>query len=224
MIKFFFRIDNVIITIAILIAAFAFAFPEYWIIQRLNQSSTILLALLTAAYVYFTYKILDSTRPQPHVFVSLPSEELNIYLSINNVGSSPAYDVEVTIDPSLDLIAPTDAFKGASKPMLKQSFLPPETEIKNFVSSTLQILNNKGGTTIFKVGIKYRDYNYRHYSDAYEIDVASYVYEKRFLNYDVKHYLNEISNTLKEMKDNVEQINRKEDSKTRIYKRVKKVK
>ena len=133
-----------IIFLAIALGIYAFAYPESWVVQRFDHIATMLLALLTAAYVFFTYKILDATRPRPHVFVSLPSEQMNIFLSLKSVGSRPAYDVKIEIDPSLDIIAPTDAFKGASTSMLKQSFLAPNTELRNFVSTSLQVLSNKG--------------------------------------------------------------------------------
>ncbi len=200
------HIGRIVVIICTLLALVAFVFPDSWPIQRLDSISTVLLALLTGAYVFFTYKILDSTRPQPHVFVSLPSEQMDIFLSLKNIGNRPAYDVQITVDPSLDVIAPSEAFKGASSPMLRQTFLPPGTEIRNFVSSSVQVLSEKGVTTKFKIDIKYRDVNFRRYSDSYEIDVASYVYEKRFLSYDTVYHLNEISKTLTNINECLDKI------------------
>jgi hypothetical protein len=194
----------IIIVLLISAAVLAFSFADSSIVKRTNDITTILLALLTAAYVIFTYQILRSTRPQPHVFVSLPTSEIEIFLSIKNIGARPAYDVHITIDPSLDTLAPTDAFKGASGPMLYQPFMPPESEVRNFVTSTLEVLSVKNKQTKFKIHIRYKDSERRSYSDKYEIDFASYVFEKKFLDYDRTHYLHEISDTLKKMTELLE--------------------
>jgi len=180
-------------------AIIAIIFADSIFIKRINDVSTVLLALLTAAYVVFTYQILRTTRPQPHVYASLPSNDMDVHLSIKNIGSRPAYDVIVTFEPSLDILAPTKQFKGSAEPLLIQPFMPPESEVKNFITSTVHILSDKTAPKIFNVKIQYRDSEERSYSDKYKIDLGSYIYTNKFLDYDKTHYLKEISESLKKM-------------------------
>lgn len=185
------------------LAVLAYLCADAWYVKRIDQISTILLALLTATYVVFTYQILKSTRPQPNVFASLPADEIEIHLSIRNIGNRPAYDVHVSFDPPLDSIAPTPQFKGAAGPMLTQPFMPPESEVRNFVSSTIQVLSDKNAPKKFRVHIGYRDSEHRHYSDSYEIDLATYVFDKKFLQYDTKHYLRELVKSVDKLNESV---------------------
>jgi hypothetical protein len=145
----------------------------------IQTACTIALMVFTGVYVWLTRKILNSTRPQPHVIVSLPREgKLRVLLSIKNLGSRPAYNVAIEINPSLDMIAPTEAFKGASAPMLQQSFLGPESEVHGFVASTLSVLGSS--VKKFDVKLRYRDFEGRQYSDSYCIDLGAYIYPKHF--------------------------------------------
>ena len=149
-------------------------------IARINNISNILLALLTATYVVFTYKILNSTRPRPLVFASLPSTQGYVYLSIKNIGTRPAYKVEIVFDPSLDILALDEQFKGATIPMLKQPFMPPDTEFRNLITDDIYILNRKKEETNFNVSLRYEDAVGNVFSDYYHIDLNSYIYEKIF--------------------------------------------
>jgi hypothetical protein len=105
------------------LAVISFDFADSWYVKRMDNISTILLALLTATCVVFPYNILKSTRPQSNVFASFPTDEMEIHLSIKNIGNRPAYGVEVTFDPSLDTLAPAGAFKGVAGPTLKHPFM-----------------------------------------------------------------------------------------------------
>jgi len=171
-----------ILAMLILAAAIlAFILADLDVLKRMDSVSTIVLAVLTAAYVIFTYQILKATRPQPHVFASLPrGEDIEVYLSIKNIGNRPAYDVKVTFSPDLDLLAPTNQFKGAAGPLLNQPFMPPESEVRNFVSSTLTVLSLPEKDKRFKVDLTYFDSKRRSYSDSYYIDLSSYIFVKKF--------------------------------------------
>lgn len=73
----------------------------------------------------------------PYVVVSLPVDSSAIWFSVKNVGSRPAYNVEINISPSLEELSKDGRFKGMADPLLNQSFLPPNYEVKNLVSTTL---------------------------------------------------------------------------------------
>ena len=192
--------------ILVVLGVLAYICADSSYVKRVGDVATILLALLTSAYVVFTYQILRSTRPQPHVIAALRADEIEILLSIKNIGARPAYDVRVTFDPSLDLLAPTQYFKGAGSPLLTQSFLPPETEVCNLVSSTVKVLSDASAPRRFRVTIRYSDFQRRNYSDSYEIDLGSYVFENKFLQYDTKHYLKDIADTLKEINKTIARL------------------
>jgi hypothetical protein len=151
-------------------------------LERVGPISTVILAFLTACYVMLTYQILKATRPQPTVFVSLPTndEDSTVLLSIKNIGARPAYNVNVTIEPSLDILAPTEAFKGTAGPMLNQPFMPPESEVLNVVSCTPKILGLSEDEKRFKVQIRFKDSQGCGYSDSYQIDLSTYIFERKF--------------------------------------------
>lgn len=159
-----------------LCAVILLLFPDLWIVTRFNQISTTLLALLTAAYVLFTYQILKTGRPQPNVFAHLPKVDQKIYLSIKNIGSRPAYKVEVEFKPHLDVLAPTKMHLGASTPMLRQPFMAPDSEIRNFITSTIQVIHLDHDKKDFAVSVQYSDSDGNEYSDSYRIDLSSYVF------------------------------------------------
>jgi hypothetical protein len=169
-----------IMALGIIIYVFLCADTES--LRRIDGISTVVLSLLTASYVILTYQILKSSRHQPHVFVNLPTDDtdFDLYLSIKNIGNRPAYDVVITIEPSLDILAPADAYKGASEPMLKQPFMAPESEIKNLISNSVKIHSLSEDKKRFNIQLRYKDSQGHKYSDAYRINIGSYLFEKKF--------------------------------------------
>ncbi|MGD1045462.1 MAG: hypothetical protein ABR936_09075 [Bacteroidota bacterium] len=165
---------------AIVVFSLLIAYSYSCFVARINNISSILLALLTATYVVFTYKILNSARPRPLVFASLPATHENVFLSIKNIGNRPAYNVEIVFDPSLDILAPNEHYKGAAEPMLKQSFMPPETEHTNILTSPIHILNRNKDESKFKVTVRYEDADGKTFSDSYYIDLSSYIFIKHY--------------------------------------------
>jgi hypothetical protein len=189
------------------LAIIAFIFAETWYITRINNIATTLLAILTAAYVAFTYYILKSTQAQPNVIAFLYDvggpNDIEIYLSIKNIGTRPAYEVEVTFYPPLEILAPTEFIKGASGPMLKQPYMPPGLDVRNLVSTTLNVLHMKDESKKFKVKIRYRDFKYKWYDDTFEIDLGSFIFKEKFIIYDTNSYLNKISKALEEINKSI---------------------
>jgi len=181
--KPFIKYSLILLSVLALIAAILISiYADHEWLKRIDSISTIVLAFLTAGYVIVTYSILRSTRPQPHVFVSLPTddEDFRVFLSIKNMGNRPAYNVHITFEPSLDILAPTPQFKGAAGPMLNQPFMPPEAEVRNFLSSSLQVHALPDDKKRFKVQLSYKDSQRRKFADTYHIDLGSYIFEKKF--------------------------------------------
>src|ERR1041385_5117192 len=84
--------NNHIIVIALigLLLVALIAFPGSDFFQKLNQNANLLLVFLTGAYVILTYLILNSQRKlsseqsRPFVYASLPTDGIEVVLSIRS--------------------------------------------------------------------------------------------------------------------------------------------
>jgi Ca2+/Na+ antiporter len=201
---------------ALLLSAIAlFVFADSMFVERLNKISTGLLAVLTAGYVLLTYWILKSTRQsiqeqtRPYIVASLPLDGFEVVLSIKNIGNRPANNVKVTFDPSLDVIGGEFSLKGTGQPLLTQSFMPPQFEVRNPVGLTPNIVKLDPAQKLFRVSIKYNDSQGVQYSDEYGIDLNSYVYHRKVVQHDLEHYLKGISESLKNINENLKKSNQR---------------
>ena len=146
-----------LIIIALLSLIAVLAFPDSDLMRKLNQNSNVLLFFLTAVYVTLTYLILESSRKtsaeqmRPFVYASLVLEGMEILLSVKNMGNRPACNVRLNFDPSLDLLSPGPQFQGAAEPLLNQSFMPPDFEVRNFITSTMHVVSAESKNKRFKV-------------------------------------------------------------------------
>ena len=204
--KKFLTIAFAVIMLAFL--AFILLWPDSDIAARIAKSSAIILAILTGEYVVLTYQILRSTRPRPLVLASLFTDEIELLLSVKNIGSRPAYNVRIDFTPSLDVLSPGAHFTGTAEPMLNQPFMPPEFEVRNFISSTLQVMSLDKTKRSFAVNIAYQDANGKKFSDSYHIDLDSLIFEKKFMQYADTHYLRAIAEQLEEMNKHLSKMTR----------------
>ena len=183
------------------------AFPDSEFFKKLNQNVNLLLVFLTAAYVILTYLILNSQRKlsseqsRPFVYASLPIDGMEIILSIKNIGNRPAYNVKVTFEPNLTTLSTRPVFEGMSEPMLDQSFMPPNFEIRNPVSSTIDVLKLDKPKQLFQVKLTYTDSEANEYSDQYSINLGSYVFDKKVMDQTIEHHVESISKTLKDISE-----------------------
>ncbi len=182
-----------------------FVFPDSAVIKIISSVSNPLLAILTAAYVILTFFILRSSQKtmqeqsRPYVVVSLPVDSSAIWFSVKNVGSRPAYNVEINISPSLEELSKDGRFKGMADPLLNQSFLPPNYEVKNLVSTTLHANRVNPENRVFTVSYSYADSNNEIYRHSYTIDMNSVIFEDMVLTKSTETQLNEISKHLEEI-------------------------
>ena len=194
---------KVLLGCAILGIVILFLFADSYFVQTFNKISTILLAGLTGAYVVLTYWIVRSTckaleeQMRPFVYACLPLEGSEVFLSITNIGACPAHDVKVTFDPSLHTIAGKLLSKDATDPLLSQPFMPPGFEVRNHVSTAPELVKVESQDKLFHVAISYYDAVGNRFSQSYSLNVNSYVYTEKVVRYDLNHYLQSISESLK---------------------------
>lgn len=190
--------------IGLLLLVCLVACPESEFVKRLNQNANLFLAILTMVYVVLTYLILNSTRKtsleqtRPFVFASLPVEGFEVLLSIKNVGNRPAYNVVISFNPSLDVLS-TSQLKGTYEPLLNQSFLPPNFELRNMLNSTVEVLQEGINLPTFDVTLSYLDSDGNPFTHNYTINLGSYVFNKKGVDYPNRHYLESISESLKKI-------------------------
>jgi len=158
------------------------AFADSGFVKTMNSVSNVLLSVLTAGYVFLTYWILKSTRrsiveqTRPYVIASLPLKGQQILLSIRNIGNRPAFDVKIRFTPSLETLGGEITFW---KPLLTQSFLPPDHEIHNPVALAFDTLDLDPTKRVFQVQVEYSDSDQIPYATKlYSIDLNTYVFKK----------------------------------------------
>jgi hypothetical protein len=206
--------NNHIIVIALigLLLVALIAFPGSDFFQKLNQNANLLLVFLTGAYVILTYLILNSQRKlsseqsRPFVYASLPTDGIEVVLSIKNIGNRPAYNVKVTFEPKLTMLSTRSVFQGMSEPLLEQSFMPPDFEIRNPVSTTIDVLELDKQNQVFQVKLRYEDSEAHEYSDQYSINLGSYVFDRKVMDYTIEHHVESISKTLKEISEQLKKF------------------
>lgn len=182
-------------------------FPQNEYLKRLSDSSTPILALLTAAYVVLTWLLLRSAQVtadeqhRPFVVATLPIHSLRVFCRIENLGDRPAYSVAVTFTPPLQTLFGDGIFKGTAEPLLSQKFLPPHVKIHNMVSTTVHTLPAPAEAKVFSVTVEYSDAKGKRFHDSYTIDMNSYLFEKKFIINELEDHVEEIGKQLSEIKN-----------------------
>lgn len=175
----------------------------------LNRNSSALIVIITAIYALLTFFILRSNNKllvettRPYIVVSLPAKELMIFLSIKNIGKRPACGVRVEFEPDLHTIGKGFFDETWSKPLMTQLFMPPEYEVSNLIGNAWEVLNSKTAIPTIKVKSSYKDLEGKKYWEEYNIDLSSYIFEKRVVDHSERHYLELISKSLEKIQKNI---------------------
>lgn len=148
------------------------------------ETLTLLLVILTGVYAYLTYRIMsanheavDAMRAQivasvrPYVYFDLVTTGPLIEGLLKNTGVSAAYDVTVSLQPTVQI-----HIRGAAqdssligKPV---SFMPPQKEIREFLGSFTE-LENSNVSLKFTGEVAYFDSERRRFSEQFTIDLSS---------------------------------------------------
>ena len=188
------------------------------LLTAITAISTLILAVITGWYAYITNKILKSSEKslneqlRPFVIVHISSVDHFIKLNIKNIGKRSATNVNITFNPDLKeidkLVANKDAYI-THKPMLQQQFLPPDFEINTSIMFTPDYVKDPNLPRIFDVTIKYEDNSGCSYSDNYTLNLSTYIYANKSIEFTDNFYLNEISKELKGIKEELKKILKK---------------
>jgi hypothetical protein len=185
-------------------------FADLPLIRTINANANVFLAILTGFYVLFTYWILKTTRSslleqnRPYVIVSLPLDDINLMLSIKNFGKRPAFRINVNINPSLEQINTHEFMKKTWPPMLSQTFLAPEQEIRNLIGVAPALLKIEPEKKKFDIEVDYYDSEHNHFNHKYYIDLNSYIFEEAMHIPNIISSLNSISKTLIKLSERIE--------------------
>lgn len=167
---------------------------------------TFIYVRLTNKYVKLTNQILQTNQManiddnRPFVVVSLPSRDDMVYLVIQNIGKSPAYNVEITIEPSLTTLGSDDKQLNSDK-LLNLSFIPPQFELHNMVCTPVEVIDKLGKLDPFKISISYKDFRKLSFKEEYFISLDSYIYGGKIRQYTDQHYFNKIAKNLEKLND-----------------------
>lgn len=167
---------------------------------------TIVLTYLTYRNVKLTHDILkagedaSNEESRPYIIANVYSEDLEINLSIQNIGKRPAKNVSITITPSLETITAKDKngellFDSTS--MLNQVFMPPDFQTSTVINYNQQFYTLEN-IPDFKVLITYKDFNDNPYNDHYTISFK-YLSTKKTAQYSKDYYLRRIAGNIKDL-------------------------
>ena len=75
--------------------------------------------------------------------------------------------------------------------------MPPGFEVRNHVTTTPELIKVEPQDKLFQVSVSYHDAHGNPFSESYSININSYVYSEKVVQYDLNHYLHTISESLK---------------------------
>lgn len=197
-------LGGVIIVEMLILIITAFDFT----IQTVTIISTLLIAIATVIYVFFTYRLVKinssalKEQLRPYVVASLPLRGEQIDLVVENIGKRPAYNVKISFTPELDKIL-FRAPKSAYEPLMSHKFLPPNFQAGNIISYGGYLTDNNLNDIIFDVKIKYEDTDGILYEEEYEIDIGSYIFENKFIQSYWKHDISGIKKDLDKINESL---------------------
>jgi hypothetical protein len=191
-----------------------------WLNANTGFFTTILslvLVIITGYYAIITHKMLKSNekanneQTRPYVIAMIESQDSWLNLYIKNIGKRPAHNVKIDFNPQLDNIDNLRISKDEKphKKLLYQSFMPPNFEVKTTLWFTPNYINTPNVNKTFEVRINYEDLSTLSYSEVYQLDLENYIYGDKSIEYSDNHYYNEISKSLKDIKEVLKGISNK---------------
>ena len=131
---------------------------------------TIIFAAITLNTSIFTWQMVEESRKhreqqlRPYIVVDFESSGENIYLTIENIGSTPALDVKVDFNPDMQVKDIREHCKGkviTNLPLLSQGipFFPPNKVIRIFYEKSSVFFKKDVEDRIkdYQVDIRYQE-------------------------------------------------------------------
>lgn len=138
----------------------------------------LLLVCLTGAYVVLTFLILHSNNElveitnRPYIVFSLPQKENHVFLKIENIGKTPAYNLKISTEPKLHTI---QGFSKESSKFLNQTYLRPNEVITHSIISASKLEKKEMNESTFEIDLRYQDFKRKEYTETYKIGIKNYI-------------------------------------------------
>lgn len=154
----------------------AVATAEFW-----TAAGTWAMVLVLAITLYFVYRQVQAAnelrriQTRPFVVVSIDIEQQMLFmLTVQNVGNSPAYDVEMLFDPPVE----ESMMDGDDLLLLKEPtpMIPPKRTLRAAWESSIRVLaDDYPHPRTYRVAVTYRDHDGQKYGpETYVLDFNSY--------------------------------------------------
>jgi len=200
--------NTIIITISTIISALSAV-----AVAVLTKS----LVSVTKEYVMLTRKLSQTNTKmveemnRPYVVVNIFTENTLLKLSIKNFGNRPAKNVDITFTPDIDVIiqkiGDTNDPIFESKSLLKQSFIPPEYEIRNILYYGANYFERTdAGEHEFNVVVKYSDELDKNYEEVYNIDFKTFYFKKHAAEFSDNFHLGQTHKEIKSLKEELVKV------------------
>jgi hypothetical protein len=195
-----------------------------------------LMVVLTAIYVFATIKMLKSMnktnqlttdiekeKSRPYVIFDIEiRDDFGVYLTLENIGKTPAFDIQLEVKPGLVKRFGSKRNVGIGFIDNGIKFLSPKRKLCDLIDSTLSFYEKK--ELHFSGEVTYRDKWGDSYKENYSIDLESFRDISEFTKKDkveerlgkIEKHLKDISITLKNVTLNkrpIEQVEKQEDGK-----------
>jgi len=185
--------------------------------QELNNVIALVLVVVTAVYVFLTWRISnansgmltsinrqyqETVRPVVSVFLRV-HEGATLVLVVKNDGSSPARDVKINIDKDFYAFAQkteNSNIRNFSLFSKGTDIIAPSSEFVFYLSQGFNFDTQKDGINLtpsrFSVNVRYRSLSEK-YEETYPIDISPYINSASLKS--VSEQLKEINETLKKI-------------------------
>lgn len=193
----------VLLTTAIVVLTFIYVTATIWIVWETRRSNRLVLASNELSQNALEQSAeFERERSRPSVLFNIEyREEFNsFYATLRNFGRTPAYELNIAIDPPLVRKKGSDrSVSIVTKPPM---FLAPGQLIDDFLDTGWHWFES-GSTQVFHVSLGYRDLTGHAYSESMVIDLSFHEGRTRLSGTD---HTKEISSTLKRVESTIKNV------------------
>jgi len=157
------------------------------------------LTLLTYFYVVFTWEMLEKIKTEsylerrPYLVSDFKSQKNELYFYIENIGKTPAIDVEIKINPDFELINVDSINNSIFKDKIE--FYPPKKVVKTFINSTNVFFRKNPNK--FDVTISYKDTFNNKFSEHLTLDLNHHKKQNYVIEKDINDLIKSLENIKK---------------------------
>lgn len=182
--------------------------------------ATVALVIVTIVYTIINRSILKSNEKtsneqvRPYIVAYIYSQDDYVFLEIKNTGRRPAHNLKISFEPTLEEM---DLFIKSHvttemiphEKLLNHEYFPPEFKISTILIASRDFVDNEKIPKLYKVTIKYVDFNNNKYDESYTLSLDNNIYSlkvmkttKKYFIQNIKENIQEINKSLKTIADN----------------------